>query len=644
MKTRSKSAINSTSVTVIVEPVKEASEEATIEVKNSKGEVVAVEPIVVEVGETELVFDFAEEQKEEALVGVWKVNGVEYNFDAIKQLGDIKKEATAPVNEIKFLAALNAAGIKNVDENKLSEYATKLVEKDEEIETLEDVQAIIDEVNKGEATKEEQDAAVKAVKEAKNQIQLLAALEAGFERVNADWIVEYATDSTNGLLGKDNLTFEGIQNAVDAINKEKVEEKITAAEAKLDSKLVSEAKTLVENYIKEDGKNETAKKEMLDKLAVHQAVINVNLANTNNKLDAAFKALAELVEDNVFDIETVKPELLKAYRDAIAEEAKKETPANKTAANIQTIVSGVNQAAGEAEDAINGRIQSDSINITVANKEQYKDKGRLLGYYVTFSLDENYKIKDTDSIVIELLDEKDNVLGKQSLNAYGYKNHGEKGAIGGTIDVYGEYKATSWDNTWNGKMTDIPAKVVVRVKFKADGAVAEVKKDVDEGIKTSAKNAIEGVLADDLVKVIKESKDAAEIEETLIALANLGKAENFLNTPKADRTFVAETILEEKAETKKAWTVDGLNNYVGTVNTTITGALTAVNALTNASEEADVITALENVKVFDDLAAIAKKDVANAFIEEVLEGLEEDKTPNFKSYTELSNFVEGLIK
>ena len=112
-----------------------------------------MEPLVVEVGETELVFDFVEEQKEEALVGVWKVEGVEYNFDVIKQLADIKEEAATPVNEIKFLAALNAAGIKNVDENRLGEYATKLVEKDEEIETLEDVQAIIDEVNKGEATK-----------------------------------------------------------------------------------------------------------------------------------------------------------------------------------------------------------------------------------------------------------------------------------------------------------------------------------------------------------------------------------------------------------------------------------------------------------------------------------------------------------
>jgi hypothetical protein len=438
-----------------------------------------------------------------------------------------------------------------------------------------------------------------------------------------------------GLEEVTGITVDAIQDAVYAVNLVAIDadEPTTAAEQ-------AQHTALIEAWMEPDAEGETAKAEKIADSKLAEAAYKVKEATTANRLYDALVAFDNLLPEDakIEDLDSNNKSFYFANIDASYEGGITNLPA--------AIVAAGNTAAEEAQTAIDGRLEVTTFS--VVNREDYdstaKGPVKVLGYWVAVNVNKDNSttartVGDTESIVIELYD-GETLLGKQSLNATGYEKYSDKSSIGGTIDAYGEYLATSWDHEWYGELTDIPTKAVATVTYK-DGAVAEA---VNETAPTGT-DVFKAQLVADLVEVVKESEDVAEVEETLVALANLESLDNFLATPKADRTFVAETILEEEAATKEAWTVDALDTYIGTLNTdTIEAAKTAVNELTNASGEEAVITALEEVKVFKDLTPIAKKDVANAFIEEVLEGLEEDATPNFKSYTELSNFVEGLIK
>lgn len=644
LRVESVSAINNDGVEVTFEATTEDNEEANVVVKDGEGNVVATEAMLVAEGATSATFDFVTPfAADYDFTGVWTVNGVEYSFDAINQLADIAA-AVANKNEIELQAALDAAGITYVDELKIGAYLAALDA--DALETLETVQEAINEVDKGAADVEVDAAKVKAVADAKTQAQLLTALTANFDDVNSAWIVDYATHETNGLLGK---TVEQL-DSVDAIQEKIYAVNQGAIDADAPTTAAEQAKhtALIEAWMEPDAEKVTAKAEKIEASKLAEAAYKVNEATTANRLYDALVAFANLADDDtVIDIENIKSENKTYYFNIVKPaEGKYEIPESGITAAPADIVEQGNTAAEGAQTAIDGRINKEVIKYTLANDSDYKGRGaRLLGYSIKFDLSEGNTIADTSSIVIELLDDNDKVLGYQSLNAKGYENLTKEPAKAqsGTIDIYGEYQATSWDHAWNADITDFPTQVVVRMTFKADGAVAEVTKSIE--ITDTDKGIIKGIVANDMVEEIAKSSDVAEVEGLLVKLANFGYIESFLATPKADRTFVAETILEEAAATKEAWTADTLNTYIGTLNTdTIEAAKTAVNTLTNASKEDDVITALKKVKVFEDLSAIAKKDVANAFIAEVLEVLEETTdTPNFKSYTELSSFVEGLM-
>ena len=329
--------ISKEAVNVTIKAAKEVDEEATVEVKNGKGNIVPVKTTVVEKGDTEVTFEFANKVAEADLDGVWTVNGVEYSFTAIKALEEIKAAAkAAPLNELKLLAALEDAGIKNVDEDKATAYAKEL----KTVETLADVQKVIDTVNEKAVTEAEKAAAAKAVNEAKSQTQLLTALNK-FERVNKEWIVGYS----DAVKGK-GLNFDQIQEALDVVNEDGINTAIKNAEEALDSKLVEKATELVNKYKvndEEDAKD-TPKADFLAGLELHQAVINVSAETTNTiaKLDTALKALAELSDD--IDVETVHGTLLQNYRDAIKVAAVEK---KNTVEKLQAIIVAVNTKVAE---------------------------------------------------------------------------------------------------------------------------------------------------------------------------------------------------------------------------------------------------------------------------------------------------------
>lgn len=291
------SAITEYGVTVRFEAATEDIEEANVVVKDGEGNVVETLPTLVAEGDTSAEFLFVTPfEDDDFKVGVWTVNGVEYDFDAINQLKDIKKEAEEPVNEIKFLAALNAAGIKNVDKDLLVEYAKKIVEKDEEVETLADVQSIINKVNEEKETDADKKAKAEAVHKAKNQIQLLEALSV-FDRVNDEWIVEYAEKflPEGGYKGN----YDQIQADIYTVNKGQID-KANKDNNKLKAKTAAEqAKitALIEKWMKPDEEGVKDKEKAIYESQKAEALFRITDAKTANQLYRALEDFAKFVAE-----------------------------------------------------------------------------------------------------------------------------------------------------------------------------------------------------------------------------------------------------------------------------------------------------------------------------------------------------------
>jgi hypothetical protein len=247
-----------------------------------------------------------------------------------------------------------------VDENKLKEYKNAIV--DAEVESLEDVQKAIDNANKSKAQQKAETEAVQAVVKAENQVQLLAALQNNFERVNKDWIVGYEAKIEELNLNEESNyeQFDDIQEQINEVNEDGVAAAYDKAFKSLKTSDVNTAKNLAETYLptfEELEENQVQPSEyVLDHLAVLEAIIKVNAATTNNSLKNALvaldnleNALVEKYEDNNQDfvnkfednlnLDTVVDSLLAKYREAIKETDVLEKNQRK---DIQAIINDVN--------------------------------------------------------------------------------------------------------------------------------------------------------------------------------------------------------------------------------------------------------------------------------------------------------------
>lgn len=174
-------------------------------------------------------------------------------------------------------------------------------------------------MNKDEA---DADAIVQPVLDAKNQIDLLAALEANFERVNADWIQEYAAGATGSdagititASGVDNTVWgtggaalsgtpqENIQDAIDAVNTAEI--LALTGEAALgtatmanttatDAQEQRDITSLIQNWIIDDVAPSKTKANTVKASKVLEGLFKVQEADTENGLYSALVELANL--------------------------------------------------------------------------------------------------------------------------------------------------------------------------------------------------------------------------------------------------------------------------------------------------------------------------------------------------------------
>lgn len=285
--------INKTGVNLRFKATSADNKDANVVVKDGAGNVVQTKSVIVAEGATTATINFttpfAENHK---FTGVWTVNGVAFNFDAINQLAAIVDAATAN-NQIALQSALDAAGITVADKARIGEYLTAI--NTEKPKTLVAVQELINKIDNDTMDAAAKAAAVKAVVEATTQQQLLNALTANFKGVNAEWALEYAT--TGGLLALTKVTdtsFDQIQTVVYTQNAHKITAANSAAENSVAQAKVS---TLIEAWMKADGKDQTAKADALKASKVKEAAFKVAEATTPNETLAALTSYANLVED-----------------------------------------------------------------------------------------------------------------------------------------------------------------------------------------------------------------------------------------------------------------------------------------------------------------------------------------------------------
>lgn len=300
------SAITSTYVEVTFEALADKVEGATVEVKDNKGNVVEVVAQDLAKGAKSAQFDFKAEYKADQ-EGVWTVNGAEFNFDIKAQLEAISKAASEG-NEVKLLAALEAAGLENINEELISDYLAAI--DGEELTSVADVQAILDEVNEDTVSADEKEAAVKAVVAATTQPQLLTALQAKFERVNADWIKDYAdvelvaevttpgseADAITLLNVTDKntpvgLTFTALQGHIDAANADAITTADTAADTSAKQAAVT---ALIQKWVEADEGTATAKADQVALSQLHTAAFKVAEATTNSAIINTLTAYANI--------------------------------------------------------------------------------------------------------------------------------------------------------------------------------------------------------------------------------------------------------------------------------------------------------------------------------------------------------------
>jgi trimeric autotransporter adhesin len=338
-------AITTTFVEVTFPALEEAWEDATVEVKDGKGNVVEVQATDLAKGTTTAQFDFVKAVDEDALTGVWTVAGVEYSFTAIEQFEAITAAAQAtPLNEVNLLAAFNEAGIKNVNTDILDVYADALNSADPEVENLADVQAVINEVNGDQEEAIDEAAVVKEVADATNQVQLLKALQDNFDRVNSDWIVSYSAN----LLGLDEDNYAGeaaavtvkeIQAEIDDANVAQIEDAIADADSSTEQAAVT---NLIEKWMAPDDKDaeETPKADAIQQSKTQTAVYRVAESTTQNSLYNNLVALANVDTEDTFTEANLNANLKAEYKAAL--------DSADSVASVDEVLTSVVEAANTA--------------------------------------------------------------------------------------------------------------------------------------------------------------------------------------------------------------------------------------------------------------------------------------------------------
>lgn len=602
------SAINANYVTVAITAPVEDMLEQTVEVKNGAGVVVPVKPLDIAAGDETAEFEFVTAVKVADLVGVWTVDGVEYDLDLFNKLSDFLVAA----NQLDLNAALVALEIENVDSTNMPTYLTeknKLTVTAEEL-TVDDVQKLVDDVNAAAIGEEEEAVLVEAIVDAvtaNNQVTTLQALQnAGIAPLNNDWMTEYMEGTATPTSGLDTMTtandLDDVQGIINTLNDELVAANITTTGIDRDD--LNDSKALIEAYatVNEDGDYVRVQFDTdIEDINVQIALIDVLEATTPTAFKNKLTALETLVDNPaVLDMDDYIDVNGKAYIDALDATL----DANKdTVAKVKAILFGAGTGVNDLEE------------------------GALITAVTTAA--------DAEALVAALNDLGIKQVVATNEDAYFAFDSGVDGAdyannVVTKADAQALVDGTNVDEVVNATASTIIEKLnvfgtdnVVAANAEAyvtDANITGLTAGVDNdatvlAVETALDAANKAVVVAAQVEAINEAEDVATIKGALDILADVDEVADYLKIRSVDRDFVAAYVLENRPVAPGYASLAAIDAEVTNAQGAHAAALTAVNAIQVDTSIDTIVTALEGTldEAYNDLSNTAKVTVAEDF-------------------------------
>ena len=623
-------AITKTTVKVSFPALKEAVENPVFTVTDGEGKEVAVKEIkLIDADETEATLTFVTPLTEEP-TGKWKVNGVEFDTDAVAAA----KAVTSATTEVALLAALQSPYFTDVNEELVTGYKTAVDDLEEDA-TVEEIQAVIDAQNKkgNEAT------VVEAVNEAENQVQLLKALQnGGFERVNADLIADYASHGTSEY--KTAATVEEVQAIIDDVNYDAAEDLVTAADTTaataLTTAAITKAQTAVTALPEKTDAEKASKKALQDRIDLANAFAKVKAADSQASL---LKALKE----PVLALENIDDKLAKYYK-AEFDKTTGKAAITSVAYTLQATI--LNAGKNAAIDALEDKISKTTDKTAVADLKADLTELKRLDT-------DNFKVNSEEVKIIDaLIEDYRTALVNETVDTN--KNTTQKiaGIVNGVNDPTTAITAVKTANDSASLLTALKAKTLNLknvVDANKEAYFAEiVNKDGDKYFTkvTTTEEAQKVVTVANAYVEANKATTAADLSKKLTAFAvaaddlgGVAEAKDIINLSSASKLEVAQLFLNTKEATSAKYVTayefaDALNKAMQAQ----VKFLADVNAATNNSTMKAALNNETAFPEFTELDAATKVEVSEKVLNKLTEIRAEDKAPavsTFKTIAEV---------
>jgi hypothetical protein len=614
VKTRSKSAITKTGVTLKIEALTEALTDVTVTVKDNNGNVVEVKPVaVLDVGETVAPFTFKTALTAEP-AGEWTVNGVKFDADAQAAAAKVN----AATNQVELLTALKSTYFTGVVDANIAAYKTE-IDANKPYATVADIQKAIDKVNKAGVTGK----LISDIKDAmddNNEVALLTLLgDASFERVNADFITQYMVAFKTAPAITTSSTVANVQAKIDGVNLAEATAAVTAADTtpatalKADS--IAKAQELVSALPEKEVAEKTAKKALQDRIDKANAFAKVKGATTQASLLSALKA-------PVLKLQNIDDALAKYYKQVF--DADKDNITNVTY-NLQSNIVDAGKTAA-INDYVN-KIDAVTAETALTDvKALLTELKRLDGA--------NF----TEDIIDALLEDyrtgivAGTITDTASINTIIQTANDPSTALTALVDT--------------GSVLDDADKLLLALKAKTLNLknVIDANKDAYFADKAAIQTAA-GTDADAVQKAINTinfvadanaATTAAEMQTALTGIAVNESVTAYVKLSSAAKAEVAELVLAARAEEAGKVFADlaAVKGAITTQTTAYTGFLTGVNAATDIDA---MMTALDKAAfpAYQELGTVEKVEKAELVLNELNRLKALDTPSEFKTIAEI---------
>lgn len=569
--------------------------DVTLEVLDNKGNVVEVESVkLIDQGETTAVFNFTNMLSSEAK-GTWTVNGLAINLDEVNFVSKVKTTEEGKLydvlNNSKYFTGL-------VKEN-VNAYHKLISKKLKDINTIADIQAIIEEGNKNVQDESKIKDLVYVAKNGTSTQFKNAINGLGFERVNSEWMSNYK--SKIGELTTNEFTT--VQNAINATNEQKIKEAYGKADTIAKKE---EVLNLINKYVKAEKKEEVDKvNEGVKVVKTDIALLKVKEAKTNATVINALKELSNVVNDkDVFSFEKLVNENLKAeYKTALS---------GKEYKSVEDVKDAVVKAGN---DAANKKVTEVVVKAATAlNDAKEEDKVDKKNELVK-ALEELVIASAKNADKFEMKNVEKALLSEYAKELVGKTTVAEVKTVIETVNssaVQNIMKDATAENILEKLNHEHLALTnVVKENAKAYGLEAETFKTY-----TTAKEVSKLVGIINNKEVILSSSKVEEVKASLVSYVIDKNLTTIKNLKDAQKTDIAELLIAQLANDKDTTikNIDYLNGKINEVETIRIDLMKVVNKVDASISEA--VTALEKIsKEFNELDTAKKLVVAEKFLD-----------------------------